>query len=303
MNNGKVTDLYSLDNLVNADIYTGTADKLLQGGAYKIDAETNKIMPILRSKASNVPWIYVRTDSSKECEFWHYIVFEVYGLFPIGCLNCWKVVVRPRTVKELFQLHEYEENVYTGHCKCGIEIRDYVHGNYGGYFYSNSFEEGIECYGIVRKGIDKHISPDVPVILKRACTEFEMKYGDSSKWEEILDKGFYFDKDKNRLSLFSGEALELKLGDVRRNFDLIEKKRKESRGDMPHEGMGNDQPGFVKIATMRKWLEHAYSIGDKTTLEFNENGKPFYTPSVTYHNKKIHDFKKFKKYKEEVIVK
>lgn len=262
----KLIDEYSLDNLVNGDILTDTGNKLLSAG-YIIRAKDKKITPVFHSVSSDVPWVYVRPNNTRECNFWHQIVFETYGLFPTGCLNCWKVVVRPRTVKELFMLHEYQNNVYDNFCKCGIEVRKYVFGNYGGYFYNDSLEQGMDCYRRVREDITKFISPNIPVILKRACTEYEMKYGDSRKWEELITDAMF-------------QRIEM----LKANIDLNEIENNESQ--MNKEGISYSQPPFVKVAVMRLWLEHAYSLGDETALEFNEGGKHFYTPVITYHNGK-----------------
>ncbi len=283
MNNGKITEQFSLENLINGDIITGTGEKILTGRGYTINIQ-NKIAPIVSGKHHDVPWVYVRSHESRECGFWHQIVFDVYKYFPVGCLNCWKVVVRPRTVKELFQLHEYQSNVYPGHCKCGIETRPYVHGNYGGYFYNDSLNKGLESYRRVRADINRYISPDISVILKRACTEYEVTFGDSSKWEENLLQGFRLDKDGNKITILKLEVLMQRIAMLRANIDLeIEE---------PMEGISYKQPGFVKVKTMRSWLEHAYSIGDKTALEFNQPDGLFYAPSKTYHDREITDTEK-----------
>ena len=71
-------------------------------------------------------------------------------------------------------------------------------GNYGGYFYFNSQKEGLDAFDDIRNMVSADISPDVDVFLKRGCTEYEQRYGDSSGWainpdqkqveEDILSK-------------------------------------------------------------------------------------------------------------------
>lgn len=283
--NGSIIKEFTLDKMVNLDILTDDGMKLLEQG-YIVDINSGKLTPAIRSKPVNVPWFYVRPDDSKDCGFWHNIIFDIYEMFPVGCLDCWKVVVRPRTLTELFKLLVYQKDVYDSYCKCGIELRKYVHGNYGGYFYNNSLEEGLQCYERVRTGINQYISPDVPVILKRACTEYEMKFGDSSKWEDIVENGIY-EKDGVRLTTRSGENLLDRTQRVKNNVDIIEKSKEVT------EGCSSIQPQMVQISVMRSWMEHAYAIGDPTAFDHND-GKPFYGPPTTYHNNKNHDFKKYK---------
>lgn len=286
MNKGKIGNVlkeFDFDKLLALDILD-KGNKLLNEG-FLIRPSDNKIAPSIRTKAANVPWVYVRPDTSKNCSYWHHVVFETFDLFPVGCLNCWKVVVRPRNIKELFMLHEYQDNIYKGHCKCGIEVREYVHGNYGGYFYNNSLREGLACYKKVRADISHYISPDIPVILKRACTEYELKYGDSSKWEEVLTSGKMINKDNGDIITIPNlDETLLKLEFISMNIDLGEEEVNDAA-----EGCVMHQPGFVKVSVMISWIKHAYAIGDPVALEFNEGGKPLYTPSVQYQDMNLTD--------------
>ena len=129
----------------------------------------------------DTPWHHVKHLRDKKCGLDHNVKFSVFGYVPPRCLECWKVVVSPRTLKELFLLLEVQESLNRP-SKCGIEIRNYTPRLYGGYFYNNSLEEGRFRYEEVRKAVDEHISPDVGVILKRACTEYEMTLGASPGW-------------------------------------------------------------------------------------------------------------------------
>jgi len=292
-NNGDMRERFSLKTYMEDDAMMN-ARKLIDMG-FVIDPDNDdKLRPMVKTKTWDTPWIYVRPSPTRSCNFWHEIIFKVFGLFPIGCLDCWKVVIRPRTLKELFMLLDYERNEFDGDCKCGIEVRPYVHGNYGGYNYNNSLEEGINSYHRIRSDMNRIISPDVPVILKRACTEFELEFGDSDKWEELLEKGEVEHPEKGTIKSF-------KYDELKRRSDII-------RGQLllPDTSKGWYQPKYVQDAVIREWFKHAYSIGDPTALEFNEGGKPFYTPSITYHDKDLTntDIQKTKKFvSEEVITK
>jgi len=146
--------------------------------------------------ATDTPWHHVKHLAGKKCMLDHHIKFNLCGYVPPKCLECWKVVVGPRTLKELFQLLDIQRSLDRP-SKCGIELRYYTPRLYGGYFYNNSLDEGRECYEAVRKAVDEHIGPEVGVILKRACTEYEMIKGPSAAWvmtrrdhelDELLDE-------------------------------------------------------------------------------------------------------------------
>lgn len=197
------------------------------------------------------PWIYVNNNPKQQCNKWRSIQFKCFKMIPKECMDCYKVVVRPRTVVELFKLLDLQQDLPKDiHCKCGIEIRPYVAALYGGYFYTFSKKAGRARYKEVRKLVDEQISPDVKVFLKRACTEYEMKYGDSSKWElnpREREISAWIDKNFDE-KLLSGAA---------------------------------EQWGELKIDTAERWIEYAATNADKTYLELTD-GEPMYDPPVIY---------------------
>lgn len=205
------------------------------------------------------PWHYIRHQHGFDCFTWHHVLFDIfskprvlgYPFVPSGCHDCYKVVVRPQTLKQLFLLEKLQM-ACNWSCKCGIEVRDSVHGLYGGYFYNKGLEAGLKRFKDVRKAINEieGLGWEVPVVLKRACTEFELECGPSDKWtitpeqlkiEEMVDQ--YLVKD-----------------------DVI-----------------RTQPEHVVKHIHRKWIEFAYKHGDPTYLEFT-NGTPLFRPPVTYHH-------------------
>jgi hypothetical protein len=138
-------------------------------------------------------------------------------------------------------------------CKCGIEQRHWVPSLYGAYFYTQSKQGGLERYEQVRKEVDRKIGTDISVILKRACTEFELKDVDSSKWH----------KSKWALHM---EKLFFENSNVGKQ--------------------AQKQPDILKVHVMRKWIQFAFENADATAVLYNNN-QPLYTPSVTYHTEKI----------------
>jgi len=200
----------------------------------------------------DTPWVYTQAHHRIRCEIGHRIVFDRFGFVSNICRNCYKVVVRPRTVVELFDLYELQREMGVP-CKCGIEVREYVHGLYGGYFYCRGKEEGLKRYKQVRKLVDEQISPDVPVILKRYCTEFEIgpgSFGPSDKLPPLTPEQ---------------EEIEKTL------IALI-----------PDENNRCAHVDLIIAYTMKKWIMFAHANNDPTYKELT-GGQPLFPSVVTYH--------------------
>ncbi len=231
---------------------------LLQQAGYRLRDADGKIFAET-FLAWDTPWHHIYHAGNLDCHIWHKIlfdfVFKAVGekFVPLNCHNCFKVVLRPPTLKALFALVELEKRMGRP-SKCGIEIRDTVFGLYGGYFYNWGLDKGLECYGAVRAEVDAdpELGKDVPVILKRACTEFELLCGPSDKWK------------------INEKQVELE-GLIDRSFVR----------DIKH----RSQPDHAIANVHRKWIEWAYMCADPTYLEYT-NGVPLYPPVVTYHNVK-----------------
>ena len=237
----KITDKYK--NLIEADLLEPILP-LLSKGVYKFDSggrlEGDFRLP------SETPWIHVRQDASKNCGAWHQVWFNYYNFIPSGCQKCWKIVIRPKTLTELFVLYEILTELNL-HSKCGIEKRYSVGALYGGYVYNDSKEEGLENKVMLEKVIHKKIGKHVDIFLKRACTEFEHKFGDSTKWTVTEDQKVL----ESRLELLFVD-----------------------RGKAIH------QSDEIKHHVMANWIKFAFAQGDPTAKEFSD--KPLYPPYVTY---------------------
>ena len=206
------------------------------------------------------PWLHTNSSYRINCYLWKDITYHEIiektlprsaWFAPAGCQDCFKVVVRPKTLKQLFALYELQKRMNLP-SKCGIETRDTVFGNYGGYFYNRGLENGLECYKKVRAEIDADpiLGPDVKVLLKRACTEMEHGIGPSDKWE--LTRG---------------------------QLDFEIKLKDHFVDDIPLCKQNQEAKDYVKL----RWVERAFSVGDETALEFN-GGEPLHPEYVTYHH-------------------
>ncbi len=209
--------------------------------------------------AFDTPWHHVYHHPTLNCHLWNKIIFEFVSMaqepgkrfVPRKCQECFKVVVRPNTLFQLFSLLELQKGMGRP-AKCGIEVRDTVSGLYGGYFYNVGLENGLECYTEVRKAVDAHpnLGPDVKVLLKRACTEYELECGDSDKWEVTPEQNVLEDQVE---TLFINDIIH------------------------------RTQPDHVIALVHRRWIEWAYAHNDETYKPFT-NDEPLYPPYVTYHH-------------------
>ena len=197
------------------------------------------------------PWIFVNNPPDYFCQ-WQHDIANLFGFIPTHCLNCWKVVVRPQNLQQLFQLLKLMEEMVaedpTCMCKCGTEPRPTVNGNYGGYFYNRSKEQMQEKYKRVKKLVHRRIHPSIDVIPKRYCSEFEAKFGPSDKYEQAI-----------HAQLWEPQIEE---------YCKMQK--------FPYQ-----QPEIIKRKVIREWIKRAWDIGDPTVYEYTD-GRPLTRPVVRY---------------------
>ena len=247
-------------------------EPMLNSGSHYLRVEDGKAKVKLAHLPKDSPWIQAKSIRGLNCLLWHGITFNFVipylpsgeRFVPRGCQSCFKVVVKPRTLQQLFNLHEMQKKLDLP-AKCGIEERQSVHGLYGGYFYNKSFPEGMACYGIVKAAMleNEHLAPLVDevdehgkttrVILKRACTEFEHMIGDSSKWQVTPEQEFI--------------------------EDMIDHYVVDDNSSI-------QQPDHLVWNIKRRWIEFAWKNGDPTYARYT-GGKPLYPPYVTYHQPEL----------------
>lgn len=218
------------------------------------------------------PWAYVKMGLNQNCQFWHHVLFtQVFNRakVPINCQNCWKVVLMPRDIEELFAsyilLHELGRPG-----KCGTEgDRPNTNRLYGAYFYNNSVEEGLECYEIVRGAIERdkvyetriwdcHIKARFgngydkapKLIFKRGCTEMEQACGPSDTWT--------WDDEQIEQERIAANAF---------SQDIVAFKQRDTQ--------------LARV--FYSWIHRAYKWGDSKYLMFT-NDNVMYPPPVTYHD-------------------
>jgi len=245
-------DLYVKLNRLNLVMHLN--DLLKPGGGYHCRIEDGRFVPNAVGMGTDAPWVYVKTGHDLRCDIFHRVFFNVLGLIPSRCRECYKVVCMPRTLVELFDLYELQREMGVP-CKCGIELRKTDTRLYGGYFYCKGLKEGQERYKEVRELVDERISPDTGVILKRYCSEYEIGPDNQGPTDELPE----MTEDEKWLE---GYVMSM----------------------FPSVGFGSIQPDHIASHVMMSWVHWAYQHGDPTYGEFTD-GKALFKPVVTYHNK------------------
>ena len=209
-------------------------------------------------QAVDQPWIY--QNLTFQCVLWHKAFFELISgktMVHSHCQDCYKVVIRPRSVQELIALEQWQATLDVP-CKCGIELREFVPALYGGYFYCRGVEEGRERYREVKRfayeaaqAFGLPTEQAMPVILKLGCSEFERAIGPSDKYTVT--------EDQKRLEEWVTEHID---------FD-------------PFGSWGHSE--VLKESLRMSWLKWAHANGDMSYVSFMPDKQPFEKGFVTYH--------------------
>ena len=203
---------------------------------------------------------------SFNCKKWWGIFFRLVSnrtMVHSHCQECYKVVVRPRTIEELDQLEQFQAAT-DFECKCGIELREYTPHLYGGYFYCRGLEAGRERYRDIKEWVEscwdaRHIWADdtslypepMDIILKLGCSEFERAVGPSNLYQ-VTEKQKHLEDELDKIL----------------DFDPF---------------YNPQDPESAKARTHEMWIDFAFAAGDKTYLKFMPDRKPIGRQFITYH--------------------
>lgn len=217
---------------------------------------TDEKIVVTEKLVDDMPWIHQRLAEDRECTRHSTVYSKLYGFIPQNCHHCFKIVARPKTLRDLFKVREIQKKLDRP-SKCGIEEREHVHALYGAYWYcpiSEGLKGARELYQTVRAEVEESLGEGTSVILKRGCTEMELAHGPSDRWT-------YTAADAQREMHLDGH---------------YEVKRRE-----------RVQPAYIENRTIRRWIEWAYSHGDNTYLDYTDG--PLTRPVVTYHDSEHRD--------------
>lgn len=135
----------------------------------------------------------------------HLQVFKQYNVIPKYCFDCYKVFIEPRNVVELFKLMVVFEKIKLpadNTRKCMVEGRENVSGSYKGFVYCRGIKEGRKMLKILQKAVARDISKNIPLILKRGCSEYAPAYPEYTQIDYGVTRMKYKDEWQKYESLF-----------------------------------------------------------------------------------------------------
>ena len=230
--------------VTNNALIEPVADQIANG-ILRYDDDGKLRMRNINKQLPDNSWSFAAVDTERSCTVWLKYYFFRYGIISRNCFNCWKTVCRPKTITQLFAMEELQKDIYEkfGYpAKCGIEERAIgkYKGPYASFWYNpitGGLVEARRRTKIVEEIIHKEIG-DLPVILKRACTEMEEKAGPSHLWVYPKEQHDYEDK----------------LDDL---FGFI-----------TYDNVSQD---LMKIRKHKKWLEHGFENQDADVANYVEH--------------------------------
>ena len=193
--------------------------------------------------------LYRRNEIRLNCAR-HLRIFNIFSIIPEYCFGCYKILIEPRNILELFKLSIIFDNLNLKNNlnkKCMIELRSNVKGTYKGYIYCGSLDEANKVYGILVQILNKQINKLIPISIKRGCSEYYDIYPEYKKISQNPDQLMNYNKDWRKKEKIYDTNLK-------KNNTLIVNIFKNSLSGI----------SLTDILIMQHWLVFAKKIGDKS---------------------------------------
>lgn len=183
----------------------------------------------------------------------HMSVFKRFNVIPRFCFDCYKVVIAPRDVVELFKLvvlyDKYplpNDNVR----KCMVEGRPDVPGTYKGLIYCQGLADGKRILALYHGLLRDEISGNIPVELKRGCSEYGIAYPDYKRLADDPQSMVYREEWK---------AVE----------EQADREQVFQTPPVKPPSPGGPQFALRDAEAMLAWLKYAATIGDPSYLRIS----------------------------------
>jgi len=226
-------------------------------GAYKISDET--VQEIFQ-QCSDVLTVHNMTDTPyistqiwkgnghyKDCKR-HFFIFDKFNIIPKYCFSCYKVLIAPRTVIELFKLMFVFDTLKLpddNTKKCMVEVRPGISGKYKGLIYCRNLDEAKEILTTVKSIVTNKISKKIVCSIQRGCSEFKIAYPE------------FAIKEGKKESLFMPYNEEWREHEEHADKNLIGHIRPSYLNEHNHIGFT-----LHDVFVMRTWLAYASAKGD-----------------------------------------
>jgi hypothetical protein len=121
-------------------------------------------------------------EDGRDCAFLIRFLFHgAYGgtTVPRGCRACYKVKVYSRTMRQMMAVRALSEALPQS-TKSGLELNSPAR-RYATYVYARGLDQARAIHKTIRAGIDADASlgPDTEIVIKRGCSEYEVRCGRS----------------------------------------------------------------------------------------------------------------------------
>ena len=189
----------------------------------------------------------------------HTMVFSRFNIIPRYCFDCYKVLIEPRTVVELFKLMMVFEKLKLPNDntrKCTVECREQLSGTYKGLIYCRGIEEGEEICKMLQKVVQEEISKMIPVTFKRGCSEFPLAYPE------------YAHTGQGKAAMEYKEEWQV-------YEDLAETQLIINTQPSANSTFNSPEYTSDDAHVMLTWLKYAATIGDKSYLKICWRLQPF----------------------------
>ena len=136
------------------------------------------LSPNILDKAKYQHHIFRGVDGPVGCEKWM-AIFTSEKIIPEYCFSCFKVSVEVPTVVDLLKLLLVLDRIQLPNDnlrKAMVELRENIPKPYKGYVYCSERQEAIELKSVVRRSVAEGISKQIPVTIKRGCSEYPIIY-------------------------------------------------------------------------------------------------------------------------------
>lgn len=204
-----------------------------------------------------------RWQNASDIDCRHYLLmYNTYSIIPRYCFDCFKIVIEPQNVIDLFRLMLLFDNITLPRDntrKCTTEVRGDVSGSYKGFIYSQDLQESKEILPLVKDILAENIAADLPVSLKRGCSEFLVKYPDFVRVDPV----------EGPLMQYREEWQEVENSTLGSNLGA---KFEPARIDHYDNLYSPQDMQTYRAMVMLYWVKYAATIGDESYLEIT--GKP-----------------------------
>ena len=181
-------------------------------------------------------------------------LFDERKIIPAYCFTCYKIQIEPANVIDLIKLMLlFNTKLVPGDNtrKCFVELRPSVGGTYKGLIYYQDLEQAKKDLPVVTGVVKEKISEQIPVALKRGCSEYANEYPQYAAYDDVASDAMRSSDWDERESRYYQE-----------NGSAFTNANQES----------HNRAGFsmVELRIIVVWLRYAATIGDTSYKTFTK---------------------------------